>query len=217
MLATRDIYIDYVVRNFRENILSKLESLDTLHKKKKFIKKLRNPRHVNYLSEFSSISFTDFKTILKHMNKAVSKDIVEGSSLKMGHKLGYIYIKEPDRKFKLSDNGKFNTKKNWGASQKKKQGLIDQGKVPLQYYKDEEGKIIGDNGGEEWIVYYTDATFFRFSWWKMRVKEAFSNKFFNPLRNISTYSFVPTKDNRLLLSRVRNVREENLELLEDDL
>lgn len=211
MLTTRNIYISYIVKNFRKNINSKLKNLNTITKKKKFIRRLRNPRHVNFLSEFSTINYKEFKVIIENMNKKVCIDIIEGKSLKLGYNLGYIYIKEFKRKFKISENGKYNTRKNWGESKRRKKQLLSEGRLPIKYYKDETGKIVGNNGGEEWIIYYTEDNILRFSWWKMIINNITTNKKFNPLKNISTYLFKPTKDNRLILSSSH--KQEELELI----
>ena len=43
---------------------------------------------------------------------------------------------------------------------KEKQRIIDEGGTPYESIKDENGKVIGDNGGEHYFVYLTDDTYY---------------------------------------------------------
>ena len=96
---------------------------------------------------------------------------------------------------------------------RKKAKLIAEGRLPLEYHKDDHGNIIGDNGGEPWMIYYIDLNVFRFSWWKHRVKNNDLNgSYMYPIKTIPSYYFRPTKDNRLLLNKTLKEKEE-LQLL----
>lgn len=55
---------------------------------------------------------------------------------------------------------------DYGASFKQKQALIDEGKLPLKHYRDKDNNIVGDNGGEEWMVFRTDSSYRLCKWVK---------------------------------------------------
>lgn len=199
-LTSKDIYIFYVIKYFRKNINEQLSELDSIHRKKKFIRKIRNPRHVDFLSNYSRITYTDFKCILEYMNKKSTEEIIGGRTLILPRKLGQLFIKTFKRKPKISNNGQFTTKKNWKASLERKQELIDQGRLPLKYFKDETNKIIGSNEGEPWIIYYSDTNISKFNWGKLQAPDG-EGSYFYPLTNASFYYFRCTKDNRILLNK----------------
>lgn len=52
------------------------------------------------------------------------------------------------------------------ASFQYKKELIEKGLTPLEHYRDSEGNIIGNNGGEEWLVYRTDESYRLCRWIK---------------------------------------------------
>jgi hypothetical protein len=214
LLSTRDIYIYYVIKCNRKRINNKLKSLETLHKKKKFLKKFFNPRHVDFIHKegLCDFSFKQYKEVLKLMNKKCIDEVISGESLHLKNYLGYLYIKKFERDFKLSENGEYNTRKDWKASLEKRDQLIKEGKTPLKKFKDNVNKIIGDNGGVPWIVYRLESDIYRFCWNKTKFKHVDSNDTVYPLKNITPYFFKPTKENRIQLSRYLE-KSENLELI----
>lgn len=109
----------------------------------------------------------EFKKVCRVFNKKAVDALLEGKRIDLPHRLGYFQIIRIPRNFKKP-------RVNWGASNKLKQQLLDEGK---ELYDDSTGK------GEKWIVYYTDDFYCRYYWSKKHCK----------VRNKSVYKFVPTR------------------------
>jgi hypothetical protein len=77
-------------------------------------------------------------------------------------------------KRKLSKKSGFvNLVPNWGASNKKKKEILDRGGLLYEEWWERDGNkynepLIGSvkktNGGEQWIIYYTDEGYYKFYW-----------------------------------------------------
>ena len=203
-LVTRDIYISFVVKYYRKNINEKLASIPRLTLKKRYVSKLRNPRHTESLADVCDINYTQYKQILEFMNKKVIEQVTEEKTLNLGHSLGRLFIKTFERKFEEDKEGKVTSAINWGESNKYKQQLIDDGLVPLK----------GNNGGVEWHIYYTHLEIKRFSWMKVKKTLLFNEVVTRTyaLPDLGIYYFKPTKGNRQLLHRAIEEEEEMLQI-----
>jgi len=86
--------------------------------------------------------------IIKRFNYLILDKIIEGGKLHLGDGSA-ILIKAKRRKYdkKLV---------NWHESNEFKRQLLAEGLVPYKATKDEEGVIIGSNGGIPWLHYFTD-------------------------------------------------------------
>ena len=144
------------------------------------------------------IPYEDFKHILESFNKKISEKIIKGYKFKVGYNLGTIKVLKKERKFKLNENGNPTSAINWGASNKRKSELLEEGKK--LYDKKEQPD------GEEWLVYFTDKFFVRFSWNRTSTAIAFS------IKNIRTYSFKPTWTNKRSLATFAQENKETLYL-----
>ena len=221
LLTTKEIYIAYIIKNYRDKINEHLSTFynyelngrkygSNFKKKCKFVRKLKNPRYVNEMGElFSDISYTKFREIIKYMNMKVMDQISDGRSFEMGEALGNIFTK----RFESTNLDEKKVSKNWGKTRKLKQEIIDRGETPLVNYKNDQGEIIGDNGGVPYFVYFTDLFIIRYKWWRYkRANENFKTGFKYGLMKIMRYYFKPTKENRLLLSSKTRAEEQELEL-----
>lgn len=159
--------------------------------------KVRNAKVINKEVKNSIISYKKYSFILKRFNDLLIDKLIEGYKFHPGFNIGAIYIKQK----KQSDNAI-----NWKASNEKKAELIANGKLPLKKYKDDEGNIIGDNGGEEWIVFRKlDGEDFRYlvHWEinKTKLKNR-SNYVFQP-----THSSTPTNGRKTFVERINDKLE----------
>lgn len=118
----------------------------------------------------SKVVYWFFKEVLSRYNKKVSEYIIAGETLRLGSKLGYSAIRKIDRTYSKPTP-------NWGASLKLKNQLIKEGKTP---------KGPDNPNGEEWLVFYTDSYYFRWSWIKRGGR--------SPVRNTTVYAFHPTSN-----------------------
>jgi len=150
------------------------------------------------------LSYPIYTSIIKMHNKEVMKQIIiDNKYFNMGFQLGNIMAIERDNKIKTSKNGRLYTSINWFESNKKREELISKGVTPLKMEKDEQGKIISDNGGEEWLIYTLLENKPVFYWSRYRVKR--NNKDYYPLQFIRNYQlrFVP-KNIKMLYSAFFN-------------
>ena len=85
---------------------------------------------------------------------------------------------------------------NWAESFKLKQQIIDEGKIPYQAFRDENGQIVGDNGGLKWFVGYGNDYSYLWRWKRQRHLKT--------LKEIIYYRFSPTQDQYRSLYRIIN-------------
>jgi len=107
-----------------------------------------------------------YKDILSNFFKSVGVKLVEGKKFNLNNSNGYLAIRRVERSF-------YKPRINWGASNKYKQKIIDEGGTPLS----------GDNGGKPWLVYFTDDEYFRLAWIKPTVG----------IKNTKFYKFLPAR------------------------
>lgn len=166
------------------NIINNISSINSkLNKVNLEINKLNNRNQ----------SYNIFKFIIGQFNKKNSTEILKGETLSIGFKLGEIRIQKK-RRYKGDENVEsmqpHNYKVvNWGESNKLKQELIDKGFTPYKAIKDEEGNIIGDNGGHKWLIYFTDDYSY---WWYWHKNSKTMDKGIW-VKNARRYSFLPSK------------------------
>lgn len=129
----------------------------------------------------------DFINFLYKFNEKVSDKIVyKGYVLKLGSGLGHIRIKKVDTVH--NKNGTLKTKKriNWNESNKKKAEILNKGGIPFKVLtRDEKGKPLTDNGGEEWFIYHNNIFDYLWHWNKNRCL----------VLNSPYYKFTPTRYN----------------------
>lgn len=151
----------------------------------------------------TKIDYKLFTKVLRACNKKIVELIVKkGYSFRMGYNLGELRIVQFEPKYKKSKNGNLYGYPNWGESKKRKQEIIDAGGTPFESFKDKDGNIIGDNGGEKWVIYCSDDISIRYHWYKQKYRNK-DGSYFYVLDNSINYSFTPTKQNKLLLADFR--------------
>ncbi len=97
-----------------------------------------------------------FREIIREFNQLNFKEITEkGGKIDMGFRNGFVQIIRCKRKGLSPD---------WGTSNKEKERLIAEGKTPIEYYRDDKGEVIGDNGGEKWVSYHISDYYFMALW-----------------------------------------------------
>lgn len=139
------------------------KSTENIYIKKREIyeanERIKHLEQVNADTQQTVMSEKKFRDILYYFNtKAKDALINEGRVINMKQYLGYIYIQKIPR-----NDERFGSKSsampNWNESKKYKQELIDQG---IQI-KDKEHP-----DGENWIVYFDDDHYVRYSWTKKK-------------------------------------------------
>lgn len=137
-----------------------------------------------YRKEKGTLSYEVFKSIIAENNKLNSLLIIGGYQYEIPHKIGLIHIIRGVRKIFINKNGNVHGAVNWKASNQLKQEIIDRGELPYKAEVDKDLNVISDNGGEKWLVYYTDECYY--AWNKI------SGVF---LHNAMKYRFSPTWSN----------------------
>ena len=102
----------------------------------KYHKKIRN----------KDIKLSLYTKILDDTIEALTDKVVQDNDkLSMGG-IGTLQIHAEKNKFKRKyiDSA---------SSLKRRKQIIEEGGTPLKCEKDENGKVIGDNGGEPWLMY----------------------------------------------------------------
>lgn len=109
------------------------------------------------------LSYPKFKEIIFLYNKKVTdKVIATGKILKFRSNLGFLSIKKYKKKFTLNEDGNLVGAIDWKLSNQLKAEIIARGEIPFETYKDDKGKIIGDNGGVKWLCYHMNE--YTFGW-----------------------------------------------------
>lgn len=99
-----------------------------------------------------------YKQVLNQLNIGLEDAILnQGYCYTWGSGIGHIKIIRKERNHRTPVV-------NWGESNKLKEQLIAEGKLPYKAIKDETGKKIGDNGGEPWFVYFTNDVDYWWGW-----------------------------------------------------
>lgn len=167
---------------------------------------MKNLKRIYEENYHGSLTYKQYRDICNKFNKEVMKMLIEEKeSVLLGHFLGSISIIESPIKFSRgSVNGNIKGFIDWKASNEKKARLIEEGKIPLENYKDEKGKITGNNGGHEWIIYKIVDSIAKFHW--RRHRRIIDGKQHHPFHKTTEYKFVPSRNNIRTMSKYR---EEN--------
>lgn len=95
------------------------------------------------------IDFISYRNMMEDILEVLSDKIVKDKASLVMPGIGTLGIYTSLNQFKRP-------KINSAESLKLRQQIIKEGKIPFSPIKDENGKNIGDNGGEPWYVYYTN-------------------------------------------------------------
>jgi len=96
-----------------------------------------------------TLSFAQYRTMLDEVLDKLVTEVVQSRTHLSMPGIGTLGIYSVKNKF---DRPKINS----AESLKLRSQIIKEGKIPFSPIKDENGKNIGDNGGEPWYVYYTN-------------------------------------------------------------
>jgi hypothetical protein len=121
--------------------------------------------------------FEVYKDILNTFNETISDEIVyKGYTFNLPFNLSDIKITKVDC-------SKYGKKIDWNATNKKKKEILDKGGILYKVTeRDDKFKIIKDNGGEKYIVYFDKDFDYLWNWVKSKVK----------VLNSAYYRFKPT-------------------------
>jgi len=118
------------------------------------------------------ITFKQFKEIISVHNQLASEDIIQGKTLNLNNKLGYVQI----RKIVPKEIRRLEGRIDWGESIKYRKELEAQGI---------RTKNKNNPTGKEWLVYVRQSFYLRWAWMK-RYSRACT------VKNNRVYVFVPT-------------------------
>lgn len=138
-----------------------------------------------YKKDGGELPYNKYKEVMNVFVKNImTKIMITGYRFSMPYHCGLMQVIQLERKVKIKDNGNIKGSVDWGESNKLKQKIIDDGGLPLKMFKDDKGNIVGDNGGQAWICYFTTPTYFKWAW------TAHIN-----MKNCLRYTFDVTRDN----------------------
>ncbi len=140
-----------------------------------------------------AVDYAVFKEILERLFKKLAKKIIHGYKFTIGHGIGLIEVIKVARTFSTNEDGVPKVAIDWGASNKRKEELIDQGRVPYN------GKTAPN--GVKWLIFHTALSYCRWKWYK---------KSYHMIPNITTYTFKPTYTNKRELARYIKAQENDL-------
>lgn len=112
------------------------------------------------------LDFYTFRDVIYTYNQKAVYDIIQGERINLSEKLGYMYVTKVNSPSKLID---------WDSSNKFKEELIANGEQP----KDSDHP-----DGSNWLLYYDNDYYFRWTWQK--------RKGVCKVRNHTVYEFTPT-------------------------
>ena len=107
------------------------------------------------------ISWKEYTFIIREFNKKVCEKIIDTAYRFKIIGLGTIKI--------ITRYRKENSKKkyiHWGDTNKKKEAILLRGGVPFETIKNEVGEVIGDNGGEDYLVFAETPYVIFWKWYK---------------------------------------------------
>lgn len=148
------------------------------------------------------IPYSVFSKICYDFNKEIVNEMIfKKRKFNLGFNLGKIMVLEKDRTYKKSkNNDTYNTNIDWEASNKRKDQILKEGKIPLEMIK-ENNVIIGDNGGIPWIVFHDQPTVLSFAF--SRRKRIIDKKSLTKVLNADKYVFKAMRANNRLLAKVK--------------
>lgn len=113
--------------------------------------------HRNYYKKIRKqplVKIRDYRKIVNCINKKIRDKVIFGESIRLP-RLGTLSVVKRDRDFS-------NPKVNISATMKLKEQLISEGKTIYKEWKDGNGEL-QNNGGEQYLVYYTDDFYYMFN------------------------------------------------------
>ena len=126
-----------------------------------------------YSSYEGELSYNNFRSCCELFNQLAMDKIIDGYSLNMGAYLSSIYIVKVDRNYN-------NPQVNWGATNKYKKELLEEG------YSEEDLYSKDNPDGIKYFIYHTDDWYCKFHWYKKGCK----------VRNKSAYRFTATRGDK---------------------
>lgn len=182
MIAIKGVYNIFISE--LDKSINKIDARLEVTTNARSIEKLENMRKLLITYK---IQFDLFEALLGAYNvEAAHLILSEGyKTFSFGFKTGNIYIKKKKRYFGEGFEGlPINSKvPDWGESNKIKAEIIARGGTPYKAIKNSRDEIIGDNGGEKWIVYHI-SDYVCWWWW---------NKGKCNIENRDIYMFKPTR------------------------
>ena len=112
------------------------------------------------------MDFYTFRDVVFNYNKRVVDNVIKGNRVNLSERLGYMYISKIKKVSKLI---------NWKASNDYKAELIAKGETP-------KDKVNLD--GKNWLIYYSNPFYFRWTWQKRNG--------ICKVKNHTVYGFYPT-------------------------
>lgn len=128
-----------------------------------------------------------YKEVLARFNKKASDQVIFGKVLNFGSRIGNLLIKKIRRNYEKPIV-------DWGESKKLKAQILTSGGILYEEWHELDGvkvdertpgAVCKNNGGEKWLVFFSDPFYLRWAWAKKDVCK---------VKNSSVYRFVPTSD-----------------------
>ncbi len=169
------------------------------------IKKIHSMEFYNFFKEKhknENLSRTEYTEILEKFNEKLALVCIqEGIGMSLGSELGSVQI---FRRLKRA-KGELRMRPNHAESKKLKAEILARGGVPFKSIRNEFGKVIGDNGGEKWLIYYTtEEPSLTMKWLRHRF----------PPMNVNVFKFKPSRrPMRELLPEFKNKNKDKIELI----
>lgn len=133
------------------------------------IKSVQDSYKLYLQSTKNPVPYWMYREVIGRICKKASANIIAGGTLNLQNNLGYIRIKKIRRNYKKAVP-------DWGASNREKAKLVEQGITPKDQTHPE---------GENWIVFFTDPWYLRWAWVKAGVCR---------VKNQTVYLFRPTSN-----------------------
>jgi hypothetical protein len=133
----------------------------------------------NFISK--DVTYKQFAEVIRECHIELSYNILRGYRFRPTGQLGDFYLVKDIRRGKTI---------NWGASNKRKQEIIDAGETPLVGKAGTEES----NNGKEWLMYFEDNDYFKWLWFKDTATKY--------LKNVKYYVFKPCTRNRRTIAKV---------------
>jgi|AntRauTorcE11897_2_1112592.scaffolds.fasta_scaffold00144_3 hypothetical protein len=118
-----------------------------------------------------------YKKVINEFNKMLIGKLLTGIPVNLGGRLGSMQICRAHRNFK-------NTRVNWGATNKRKEQLLKEGK---KLYDNETGE------GEEYLVLHTDDDYCYIHWYRIMCS----------VPNKTVYRFISNRGKKGLSTRLK--------------
>lgn len=146
-----------------------------------------------YMKNGGILEYSLFKKIIDDFHKTIVERCLEGETFAAPSSVGVFKIFKRKRIFKIKEDGKLQATVNWGESKKRKKELEEKGVLLYKPIYDDLGNIVGDNGGEKWIVYKTN----KWVYFWQRIANIY-------LSNGMRFHFKPSFHNERLVNKTLN-------------